>query len=240
MIYLPTHRRRCPARRVVHHIVCQHQVEIEVWPANAEVYFQDERHVDPVNTQLRFHAAVYNAPSARVLWEVIDGAGGSGAGSMDPGGLYLAPPKGTIPSGTTDIVVATAADDPLRKAFARVTLVGFGPEPALVPKLEIFPRQTYLYYKKNQTNTKHHNEFIDVSNKMQLFRAMMRHTDSTQVKWSVNSGPVGTLEPWYLYQAPEFGTDGQQVKVEAKLSDNEDIRDEARIVLINYTWPGIV
>ena len=45
---------------------------------------------------------------------------------FDPTGLYRAPDKGTLPTGTTDVVVATARADPLRKAFAWVTLVGLG------------------------------------------------------------------------------------------------------------------
>lgn len=224
---------------VVHHIVCQHQVEIEVWPAEVEVYFQDERHVDPLNTQVRFDAVVYNAPSGKVDWSVQRVDGGPGAGSIDPTGLYFAPPKGALPHGTTDIVVATAADDPLRKAFARVSLVGEGPEPPAEPKLEIYPRQVYLYYRYNQLAGQY-NEYIDESNKMQLFRALIRNSDSTQVNWKVDGGvaPGAGNEPWYLYKAPDFGST-REVTIEASLQADPGIQSEARVIQINYRWPDI-
>jgi hypothetical protein len=225
---------------VVHHIICRHQVEIEVYPAEAEVYFQDERYVDSVDTLIRFHASVYNAPSSRVTWNVLRPDGGPGAGSIDETGLYFAPPKGSLLNGTTDIIVATAADNPLRKAFAQVTLVGRGPAPAPQPRLEIFPKQTYLYYPYNQYGADEHNDFIDISNKMQLFRASLYHSTLTGVEWFVNGSPVGTNEPWYLYKVSGSGSDGVVVKIRAELSGHPDVFDEARIILINYRWPGIV
>ncbi len=237
-------KRPCPGGVIVHDVVCQHRIEIEVWPPEAEVYFQDEAHVDPVNTQVRFHAVVYNARSSGVLWEVQGVDGGPGAGAIDPTGLYTAPPKAGLAHGTTDIVVASAADDPLRKAFGRVTLIGYGPEPPPKPGLEIFPKQAYVYYRSNRPASSDHNEFIDVSNKGQLFRALIRRSDSTEVEWFVDTGggygpPVGQLEPWYLYEVPGSGSDGQEVKIKAQLKDHPGVYDEAKIILINYAWPGI-
>jgi hypothetical protein len=239
------HRRPCHAAKVERHIVCQHRVEIEVWPSEAEVYFRDEQHVDPVNTQVRFDAVVYNAPSSGVTWKVQDVSGGPGKGSIDPTGLYVAPPKGSLPHGTTDIVVATAADEPLRKAFARVTLVGVGPEPLPDPILELYPKQAYAYYRFNRPTSDDHNEYIDISNKLQLFRALIRNSDSDQVEWYVDMGsgygsPVGQLEPWYVYMVPSTGDSGWEVKIKAQLKDHPGVYDEAKVILINYKWPGIV
>lgn len=224
---------------VVHHLVSQHSVEIEVWPAEAEVYFADERFIDPVNSQVRFDATVYNAPNKDVQWEVHDIAGGPGAGSIDPSGLYVAPPKGMLPHGTTDIVVATVVADSARTASARVTLIGFGPAPQPVPKVQIFPKQIYLYYPGNESPTVH-NEYIDVSNTRQLFRATIRNSATTQVRWSLDSGMsyVGDTQPWYLYNAPGSGSTGTVIKIRVELDGQPEIYDEAQIVMINYIWPG--
>jgi len=225
--------------RVIHHnIICQHQIEIEVWPSEAEIYFRDERNVNPINTQVRFDAVVYNAPSSNVLWAVQSIIGGPGAGSIDPTGLYNAPPKGSLPHGLTDIVIATAADDPLRKAFAKVTLVGFGPEPPPEPRIDIFPKQVYLYYPSG-----YHNSYIDASNTMQMFRTIIHKSTSTEVEWFRDTGSgyglVGGPEPWYLYRVFGSGTTGTVVKIKARLKNNPGVEDEARVIQINYWWPGI-
>jgi hypothetical protein len=214
-------------------------VEIEVWPPKAEVYFLDEQHIDPVNTQVRFDAVVYNTPSAAVRWEVIGIDGGAAAGAIDSSGLYMAPPKGSLPHATTDIVIASAADDPLRKAFAWVTLVGFGPEVEPQPKLEIYPQQTYLYYPEGM-----HNSYIDPSNTMQVFRAMIHNSGAEELEWFVDEGggygsPVGDLNPWYAYQVSGSGNNKKKVKIKARLKDDLNVMDEAIVYLINYFWPGV-
>src|ERR1700676_87332 len=114
---------------VCRHIVCQHRVEVEVSPATAEVCFQDERFAHPFNTMVQFQAYVYNAPSNRVTWQGLNPQGGAGAGTIDAGGLYVAPLKGVHPYSLTDLVVATSVDDPFRRALAHVAIVGLGPEP---------------------------------------------------------------------------------------------------------------
>ena len=101
--------------------------------AARELYFHDERWIDSVNTQLRFEATVFNSDRGST-WEVASPSGGPGAGTISATGLYQAPNKGALASGTTDIVVATARDDPLRKAYAWVTLLGLGPLPAPEPR----------------------------------------------------------------------------------------------------------
>jgi len=65
----------------------------------------------------------------------LDLQGGPGAGTIDAAGLYLAPDKGSLPFGLTDIVVATSTDDPFRKAFARVAIVGWDPNQSPPPRL---------------------------------------------------------------------------------------------------------
>ena len=223
---------------VVHHMLVTQRVELEVWPATAEVYFQDERHVDAINTQVRFEAAVYNAASSEVIWSVHDVAGGPGAGVIDPSGLYVAPPKGGLSTGTTDIVVATAVADPTRKASARVSLVGFGPWPPPVPRVVIFPEQAYLYYR-----TSVHNAYMDVSNMEQLFRADVFGGDAEDVQWYAGSEGSVTWQAqgaWYKYKPTEgTGMSGRVRVVKGVLPGNPDVSDEARVVLINYWWPGL-
>lgn len=68
---------------IVHHHICQHQVEIEIWPPVAEAYFRDARYVDPINTQVRFQATVLNAENAAVSFQVRSLSGGAGLGTID-------------------------------------------------------------------------------------------------------------------------------------------------------------
>ena len=230
------HSRQCqPTYHVFHDFVCQHQLEVEVWPANADVYFRNERHVDPVNTQVRFQASVYNGSTSKVNWDVQDIAGNPGAGGIDLTGLYVAPPKGTFSHGLTDIVIATAAESPFRKAYAFVTLIGDGPEPLPLPTIELFPQQVYLYYPQG-----HDNAYIDSSNTQQMFRASARHTGSP-IQWLVDGvvQPSAGSDPWFLYQVTATGSH-KVVTVSARLSAQPSIVDEAKVVQINYAWPGLV
>lgn len=227
---------------ICHHVVCQHQVEVEVWPALAEVYFRDERFVNPVNTKVQFEAAVYNAPTSRVTWEVHALDGGPGAGVIDAAGLYLAPLKGSLPYGFTEIVTATSVDDPFRQAHARVCVIGLGPEPKPKPRVEIFPRRANLYYSGNLDSTDH-NEYIDASNTMQLFRARLFHADPASLEWlldlNTNPEPQGPEFPDFLYRPAAFGNP-TTVRVTVRLSTDHTILDWATVSLLNYEWPGIV
>lgn len=227
---------------VIHRRVCQHQIEVEVSPASAEVYFRDERYVDPVNTQVRFEAVVYNAPSARVRWEVTDLAGHPGAGSIDPAGLYVAPPKGSLAHGTTDLVIATAVDDPFRRAVARVTLIGNGPETRPQPRIEIVPKVAHVYYDKNHTGDDH-NEFMENSSKVRQFWARIKHSASRRVRWTFDGAtpPDATDDPWYTYQA-QAQPSGSDAIVEARVTlvDNPSVTDWGTLFLVNYRWPGIL
>jgi hypothetical protein len=199
--------------------------------------------VDPSNTQIRFDAIVYNAPSRGVLWQVQDLNGHPGFGTIDTSGRYVAPAKGSLSNGTTEIVVATAVDDPLKKAFARVTLTGRGPEPERSAELKIAPRQARLYYRANEASH-HHNEYIDASNKQQLFRVDLWNVAASVIQWyRVDGVPVFLAEsawPWYRYSAPWFGSTGTEVTIRAQVKDNPAVKDEARIILLNYSWPGVV
>jgi len=72
---------------VCHHVICQHRIEVEVWPAAAEVSLRDERYAQPLEAHVQFSASVYNSPSNRVTWQVLDLDGGPGAGTIDAAGL---------------------------------------------------------------------------------------------------------------------------------------------------------
>jgi len=217
------------------HIVCQHRVEVMVAPAVAEVCFQDERFAHPVNTSVQFQAFVYNAPTNRVTWTVKNLSGGPGAGTIDAGGLYVAPLKGFLPFGLTDVVVATSVDDQFRRAFAHVAVVGRGPEPKPAARIEVFPNRVHLYHP-----TGPHNEYIDLSNTMQLFRVIAKDADPALVQWRINDvDPVLANGPEFLWQAPGAGG-VQTVKVTARIPGSPPVTDFATVTVLNYSWPGIL
>lgn len=217
------------------HVVCRHQVEIEVQPAQVDIYFADERYVNPINTQVRFTAHVFNAPNNGVNWRVVNVTGGPGAGTIDSTGLYLAPLKGTLLHGHTDLVIATAKAEPRRRAVAKVTLIGEGPEAQVEPALEIFPNVAHLYY---QGGPSAYNQYIDVSNKQQLFRTRVKNSPHAAVVWTIASG-AGAITSDGLYFAPYQGTSSVMVKIQAALTHDLSVTAQARVVLLNYTWPGI-
>lgn len=219
-----------------HHVVCRHQVEIEVSPAQVELYFSDERYVDPINTQLRFTATVFNAPNNAVNWQVANLMGGPGAGTIDSFGLYRAPAKGSLPSGHTDLVIASAKADPKRRAVAKITLIGEGPEVQPVPVLEVYPRVTHLYY---QAGSGLQNGYIDVSNKEQRFRALVRNASNTAVTWSIASG-TGSINSDGLYIAPYQGSSLVTARIEARLNEDPSVTARARVILLNYSWPNMI
>jgi hypothetical protein len=208
--------------------LCQHRVEVEVFPALAEVSFRDERFSQPENAIVQFRASVYNAPSSRVTWKVVSVDGGPGAGTIDAAGLYIAPAKGLLPFALTDIVVATSVDDVFRQAFARVAIAGHGPEPDPQPRVEVFPRRVHLYYPQGQ-----HNAYIDASNTMQLFRALVFNADPALIAWT----PGGPNGPEFLYQVSGSGAP-TNFHVTATLPDGT--AGSASVSVLNYHWPGIV
>lgn len=225
------------------HAVCIPQVGVEIWPARAEVCFSDERGANPAESQVRFEALTHNARQPGVLWEVRRPAGGSGFGSIDATGLYHAPQKGSLASGTTDVVVATSIEDPLRKAYAWVTLLGDGPAPDPTPRLRIWPRSARLYYSGNQSGADR-NQFIDQSNKFQIFRATLYGSPSTEVAWTVeySSGvPPGTLTVltpscFMRYELVGPGIEGDVV-LRAALQTDDSVHDRVTVSHLNYWWP---
>ena len=233
---MQTHRPQCRFRRFDHWMVCQHQVEIEVWPASAEVYFRDERYANPVNSQARFDAAVYNAKNCDVKWEVRALDGSPGQGQVDATGLYTAPDKGGLNSGLTEIVVATATADPLRQAFAYVTLVGLGPEPPLPATLLILPQRVNLYYRQGGDS-----DWIDDSNKVQVFRAVVRNSPSS-LNWFVGASAVPEAEhgPLFYFEPAAASGPDTFIPIRAQLATDASVQSEAKVVLVNYNWPGIV
>ena len=219
---------------MIRHIICQHRIEVEVWPALAEVYFQDERFVNPVNTKVQFEAAVYNAPTSRLTWKVNALDGGPPAGSIDAAGLYIAPLKDSLPYGLTELVTATALDDPLRQAQARVCVIGLGPEPPPKPKVELYPRRIDLYYRKYHDNT-----YMDLSNTMQLFRSRLFNADASQIEWLVNGAWAADGAEFMYKPAADSGSPAT-VNVTVRLKTDHSIMDWATVSLLNYDWPGIV
>jgi len=218
---------------VTHHVVARHQVEIEISPPRVELAFRDERFVNPINTQTRFEARVYNSRRG-ASWEVLSPAGGPGAGSIDAQGLYRAPNKGALASPFTDLVVATALEDPLRKAFAWVTVIGIGPEPAPAPVIEIWPKRATLYYAQGD-----HNAYIDDSNKMQLFEARLSHTTGTAVEWLVDGVLQAGTAPTFLYKMPNLGGT-HLATVRARVQAQPGVFDDAKVLQLNYVWPGLL
>ncbi len=235
------HARRSWGRttQVVRHLVCQHRIEVEVWPVKAEVYFRNEQDVDPVNTYERFDATVYNGATSLVSWAVESVTGGPGAGTIDSTGLYMAPQApltGAFPQSVTDVVVATSTEDPLRKAVAFVTVIGHGPASPPAPRIEIAPKQLYLYYPNGADNA-----YIDSSNTMQMFRAFPQHTDSFAVEWLVDGVVQATAgtDPWFLYRVTGSGVT-KTTTVTARLKNDAGVKDDAKVIQINYSWPGLV
>jgi hypothetical protein len=226
-----------PCVDVIHHIECRHRIEVEVSPPRAELYFADERWTDRIDTQIRFEATVFNSDRG-VHWQVYAADGGTGAGSIDATGLYRAPAKGSLTSGHTDVVVATSVEDPLRKAYAWVTVVGEGPLPTPQPRIEIWPKRASLYY-----GGWYDNAYIDDSNKQQLFRATLWHSADQTVEWLVD-GSLQLAQPnvmaqSFVYEAPGSGPDQQPKIVRVRIKSNPGVYDEAQLVLLNYVWPGL-
>jgi hypothetical protein len=225
---------RRPHVEVVHHVTRRHRAELEVWPARAVVAFRDERSANPVDTRVRFEATVFNACNTAVRWDVLDPKGGPGAGSIDETGLYSAPAFASSLDGHTDVVVATLVEDPLRTAYAWVTLVGQGPWPVQAPRIEVRPKTAVLYYPNG-----HDNAFIDASNTMQFFRAKIRDSSTTAVEWRVDGvvqpGETGEL---FLYRVLGAGAT-KKVRIEVRIAGVAGAADRAEVMQINYDWPGL-
>jgi hypothetical protein len=223
-----------PPVDVVHHIRRCPSPQVEVWPPRAQVTFQDERSANPADTMVRFEATVLNARSSAVRWDVLASGGGPGAGSIDATGLYMAPSFASGLDGATDVVVATLVEDPLRIAYAWVTLAGQGPWPVPDPVLWLRPKTAYLYYP-----TGHDNAYIDASNTMQFFRAELRDSPSDVVEWLVDGVlQTATNDHTFLYKPPASGA-AAEVTVEARVPGEATAVDTAKVVLTNYDWPGI-
>jgi hypothetical protein len=231
-----------PSQKYIHHLICQHQIEVEIWPPSAEVYFEDERYSDPANSQIRFDATVYNASTDRVIWSVQNLNGEQGAGSIDSTGLYVAPHKGSFVHGTTDLIVASSSEDRFRRAYAFVTLIGAGPEPKPAAKVEIYPKVTELYFPRTKN-------FIDESNTKQVFHALVKNHVNQNVVWTATSNP-NISSPFTLM--PDINTPTcllslntssdsfNWIEIKAALTDDATIFDEAKVVPIHYYWPHYI
>ncbi len=219
---------------VHHHIECRHRVEVEIWPPRAEVHFRDERWANPATTQVRFEAAVFNS-NRGVRWEVLDLDGNPGAGTIDAGGVYRAPVKGALSNGATDIVVVSSREDPLRKAYAWVTLTGVGPEPVPAPAIQLLPRRACLYYPQGQ-----HNAYIDKSNTQQLFHATLWNSATSDIEWLVDGVLQFNNAPFHQFRYEAAGSGGTKtVVIRARSKYQPSVYEEAKVLITNYNWPGI-
>jgi len=59
-----------------------------------------------------------------------------------------------------------------------------------------------------------------------------------QVEWLVNGVLQGTVGPWFLYQTPASGGP-VIVNVRARLQGSPGVFADARVMQINYDWPGV-
>jgi hypothetical protein len=219
---------------VVHHVTRRHRPEVEVWPPRTQLTFSDERSANPADTVVRFEATVINACSTAVTWTVLSPDGGPGAGSIDATGLYSAPKFKPELDRATDVVVVTLDEDPLRTAFAWVTLAGDGPWPIPVATIEILPKTAFLYYPDGQDNA-----YIDASNTMQFFRVLLRDSPTQDVQWKVDGVvQAGQTEQIFRYQVTGSGPE-KEVTVAAAIQGLPAAVDEAKVMLTNYYWPGL-
>lgn len=225
---MTTHGRRL----IVHHAVCQHRVEVVVSPARAQLVFQDEADADPINTRIRFEATVLNSDRG-VTWQVVSPMGGPGAGTIDATGLYRTPPFAAHASGVTDIVVATSRADPLRRAYAWLTVVGRGPASAPRARVEIWPRRATIYHKTGNAR------YVDACNKRQVFRAYVTHAANPDVKWIVGGVPRAGGPPdssWFIFEGD--GAEAlQDVVIRAELGADPSVSDHALVTVRDYNWP---
>jgi hypothetical protein len=229
------HRNRCFCHD--RKVICQHQIEIEVWPSHAEVYFSDERYADGLTATARFEACVYNTPTGRVRWTVLGPAGGPGYGTIDQNGTYTAPAKGSIPSGATDVIAAQPVDDLTRIAFAYVTLIGKGPLPRPRPRITVVPGVATIY--DMQVGLK---GFMDISNKKQVFRAIITGSDDP-VDWLVDSVVKVANDATRTFSFPS--TEAVSIlnhvaTVQARLTTDHTVCGYARCYCTEYKWNGIV
>lgn len=220
------HTRFC----VDHRRNCCNKIEIIIEPANSKVYFSDEAYVDPVNTQTRFSATVFNSSSTAVKWLVSSANGGPGAGSIDAYGLYTAPNKGLLANGYTDVVTAISLEDPTRRASALVTVQGEGPEPVAESIIEIYPKRVNLYFRHGAKN-----QYIDACNKSQRFDYRKINCPDDEVEWSSSYGMVDINGHYF---APDSGSTSSTAQVKVALKHDPGVYDTAFITLLNYYWPA--
>jgi hypothetical protein len=219
---------------IVHHVTRRQHAEVEIWPPRAVLTFQDERSANPADTMIRFEATVLNACSTEVRWDVLAPSGGPGAGSIDATGLYMAPSYAAGLDGATDLVVVTLVEDPLRTAYAWVTLAGDGPWPVPTPEIEVTPKTAVLYYPTGEDNA-----YIDSSNTMQFFRAQLVNSPTQPVRWLVDGVvQAGQSGLTFLYQVAGAGAP-RQVTIEVNVPGEPTAVDTALVMLTNYYWPGL-
>jgi hypothetical protein len=117
-----------------------------------------------------------------------------------------------------------------------------GPEPKPVPKVDVYPKVTELYFPTTKN-------FIDESNTKQIFRATVKNHGNQNVIWTATSNP-NTSSPFTLI--PDTNTPTcllklnassavlNWIEVKATLTDDATIFDEAKVVPVHYYWPHYI
>lgn len=244
MMHDPYHRHHRHTHRTIP-VECVHRIEVEVYPSSGQVYFADERYVDPACTQLRFDATVFNAQSGMVEWLLAAEDGGSALGTIDHNGLYRAPAFPSVftpgaPNSFTEVITARSVEDPSRMAQAFVTVSGKGPLPPPLPVIRISPRRCTVYRAGNEPDSKN-NTHIDKGNFQQSFVAERYHSTAPivwKVNGSVQSPGSGTDTRRFTFNTESF-TVPNVYRIRAELSTDSTVFDEVEAVVTDYHWGGL-
>jgi hypothetical protein len=107
--------------------------------------------------------------------------------------------------------------------------------PPPTPTILIQPQRVNLYYRSDGNSA-----WIDASNQRQVFRALVQHS-TANLNWYVGSSAVPETEHGRLFHfVPAASGADTAIPIRAELVGDPAVKDEAKVVLVNYTWPGIV
>ena len=112
--------------------------------------------------------------------------------------------------------------------LAWVTLIGDGPAPVPEPRIDISPKTVYLYYPQDRPASPDRNEFIDESNTMQVFRATLRDSLTSEVEWLVDGVLKVNAPPTALFKYDVTGGRYEETDYFAQGSGGKDARDSLK------------
>ena len=162
---------------------------------------------------VQFSAAVQNASSSAVTWQVNGTAGGNpNVGTIDPAGLYMAP--ATVPNPPTVTVTAVLQSDTTKTGSSSVTILSLS---SITGTLVVSPALSSL----------------TTSQTLQL-QVSTPGVSNNDVNWAVNGG---TITPGGMYTPPS--TQGVYT-VKASLIANPNTVGTAQVAVTNFpgtlTW----